>query len=187
MVIAEGVSAAEGHFPVKMTRANLDNLPEFALPSGFALRWYQSGDETHWLRIHLAADQLNKISPELFKGQFGSDVKLLSERQCFLLAPTGEVVATGTAWFNDDFAGGRWGRVHWMAVAPEFQGRSLGKVLLAAICQRLRELGHERAYLTTCTARVPAIRLYLRFGFKPVIRDVEEERRWRALAPLLEP
>lgn len=207
MVIAEGVSAVESHFSVKMTRANLENLPEFAPPSGFTLRWYQPGDEAHWLRIHRAADRLNKITPDLFQRQFGpelervlpsastcarrsglkSALQALGERQCFLLAPTREVVGTGTAWFDDDFEGGRWGRVHWLAVAPEFQGRSLGKALLAAICQRLRERGHERAYLTTSTARVPAIRLYLRFGFEPMIRHVEEERRWRELAPLLGP
>jgi hypothetical protein len=32
MVNAKGVSAVENNFPVKMTRANLDNVPEFALP-----------------------------------------------------------------------------------------------------------------------------------------------------------
>ena len=167
-----------------MTRANLDHVPEFALPAGFALRWHQPGDEAHWLRIHLVADRLNRITPELFQMQFGSNAKLLRDRQCYLLAPTGQVIGTGTAWFNDNFEGGRWGRVHWMSIVPEFQGQGLGKALLSAICRRLRELGHERAYLITGAARVPAIGLYWKFGFEPWIRNVEDERVWCELIPL---
>jgi len=167
-----------------MTRANLDNLPEFALPSGFVLRWYRPGDEAHWLRIHLFADHFNTITPELFQKLFGSDEQNLRDRQCYLLAPTGQVIGTGTAWFNDNFEGARWGRVHWVAIVPEFQGQGLGKCLLSAVCRQLRELGHERAYLSTSTARVPAIRLYWKFGFEPMIRNAEEEALWREVARL---
>ena len=75
----------------------------------------------------------------------------------------------------------RWGRVHWMAIRPEFQGRGLGRALLTVICRRLRELGHERAYLHTSAARLAAIRLYLGFGFEPVLRNAEEETVWKAV------
>jgi GNAT superfamily N-acetyltransferase len=51
--------------------------------------------------------------------------------------------------------------------------------LLATICQRLREQGHERAYLHTSAARMPAIRLYLRFGFAPVARNAAEAAAWK--------
>src|SRR5207248_4802613 len=100
--------------------------------------------------------------------------RLLVERQCYLLNAFGQAIGTGTAWFNDNFEGKSFGRVHWLAILPEFQGRGLGKPLLTAICSRLRDLGHERAYLTTSTQRIPAIRLYLRFGFVPLIRDEPE-------------
>jgi GNAT superfamily N-acetyltransferase len=199
------MNAAESNLPVKMTRVNLDGLPEFTLPPGFALRWYQQGDEAHWLRIHLVADRLNQITPELFQKEFAVDqdrglptaagrerqsgmssaIRTLGERQCYLLAPHGEVIGTGTAWFNDDFEGARWGRVHWVAILPEFQGQGLGKALMSVICQRLRELGHRRAYLTTSTARIPAIRLYSQFGFEPLVRNEEEAAVWRALQPHL--
>lgn len=187
-----------------MTRSSLDNIPEFAPPPGFQVRWYQPGDEAHWLRIHLVADPLNRITPELFEQQFAvrtvracrpalsdespnglkSALRDLCERQCYLLAPTGEVIGTGTAWFSDHFEGGRWGRVHWMAILPEFQGRGLGKALLSVICRRLRQLQHERAFLTTSTARLPAIKLYRKFGFEPLIRSAEDENLWRAMLRL---
>lgn len=168
-----------------MARANLENLPEFALPSGFALRWHQPGDEAHWLRIHLAADHFNTITPEFFRKQFGSDEKLLRDRQCYLLDPRSEVIGTGTAWFNDNFEGARWGRVHWVAILPEFQGRGLGKGLMSVICRRLRELRHEHAYLTTSIARIPAIKLYLQFGFEPFIHCAEDEVAWKEVLAIL--
>ena len=188
-----------------MTRPNLDQVPEFALPSGFALRWYQPGDEAHWLKIHLAADPLHKLTPELFSDQFGlpterglqsastqkrrsginSALQNLRERQCYLLDPRREVIGTGTAWFNNNFEGARWGRVHWMAISPAFRVRGLGKALMSAVCRRLRELGHERAYLSTSTARLAAIRLYVRFGFEPVIHSVEAERAWQEVLAAL--
>lgn len=162
-----------------MVRANLDNMPVFTLPANFSLRWYESGDEAHWLQIHAAADRYNEVTPSLFRNQFGPDKKLLRERQCFLLDPRGEVIGTGTAWFNDDFEGARWGRVHWVVIAPQYQGQGLSKPLMTAICRRLRELGHDRAYLSTSAARIPAIKLYLKFGFEPKLRTVEDEAIWK--------
>jgi GNAT superfamily N-acetyltransferase len=167
-----------------MTRANLDNVPEFALPAGFTLRWFQPGDETNWLRIHLAADRYNEITPELFQRQFGTDANLLRERQCFLLDARANAVGTGTAWFNDNFQGAKFGRVHWMAILPDYQGRELAKPLMTVICRHLRALGHDRVYLTTSTARLPAIRLYLRFGFVPLVRNEEEAAAWRELGEI---
>jgi GNAT superfamily N-acetyltransferase len=177
------MSAVEKNLPLKMSRANLERVPEFALPAGFALRGYQPGDELHWLRIQAAADRYNKISPALFDRQFGSDKNLLSARQCYLLAPAGNAIGTGTAWWDDAFQGGRWGRVHWLAMAPEFQGHGLAKPLMTWVCRQLRELGHDRAYLSTSTARRAAIGLYLRFGFEALILSPEEAAVWRELLP----
>lgn len=173
------MNAPMANLRVVMTRATLERLPDAPLPTGFTLRWYVPGDEAHWLRIHEAADRLNRITPELFRQQFGGDAAALAQRQCYALSPGGDVVGTGSAWWNDAFEGGRWGRVHWLAVLPEFQRRGLGKALLGAVCRRLRELGHTRAYLTTSAARLPAIALYLKFGFEPRIRDAAEARLWQ--------
>jgi GNAT superfamily N-acetyltransferase len=179
------MNVVEKSLPLKMVRAHLDNVPEFALPAGFALRRYQPGDEEHWRQIHLAADRYNEITPELFPRQFGTDWRLLRERQCYLLVVRGQVIGTGTAWFNDNFEGARFGRVHWMAIVPEFQGRGLAKPLLTAICLRLHELGHDRAYVSTSSARRPAIGLYLRFGFVPLVQSEKEAAAWRALKRML--
>jgi len=179
------MSIVERNLPLKMTRASLDNVPEFTLPEGLSIRWYQPGDGATWLRIHQAADRYNEITPDLFPRQFGTDERLLCERQCYLLDSHGNAIGTGTAWFNDNFEGAKFGRVHWMAIAPDYQGRGLAKPLLTVICRRLRELGHDRAYLSTSTVRIPAINLYLRFGFTPLVGTAEEAAAWRELGEII--
>jgi GNAT superfamily N-acetyltransferase len=166
-----------------MLRDNLEDIPVCAFPAGFSLRWYQPGDEARWFRIHRLADHDSEITPDLFARRFGSDHDLLAQRQCYLLDGRGDPIGTATAWFDDDFLGARFGRVHYVAIVPDYQGRGLSRPLMSVICQRLRELGHDRAYLATSTARIPAINLYLGFGFVPLIRTEEEAAAWRGICP----
>jgi GNAT superfamily N-acetyltransferase len=62
------------------------------------------------------------------------------------------------------------------------QGKGLANPLMSIICHRLRELGHSRFYLTTSTARIPAINLYLKFGFQPEINSNEDLLAWREIS-----
>jgi len=168
---------------VLMLRNRLDNIPAFALAAGFSWRWYRPGDETHWLRIHRFADPESEITADLFARRFGSDSNLLAQRQCYLQDTRGDLIGTATAWFDDDFLGARFGRIHYVAIVPGFQGRGLSRPLMSVVCQRLRELGHDRAYLATSTTRIAAINLYLSFGFVPLICSEEEAAAWRGICP----
>lgn len=167
-----------------MIRDTLDNLPVFELPENVHLAWYQAGDEQHWLAIHIAADQFNTFSLKLYQREFGTDAALLAQRQCFLVDQAGRYLGTTTAWVDDRF-GAEYGRIHWVAIVPEAQGSGLAKPLLRSACLRLRELGHTRAYLLTSTARIPALNLYLRFGFKPHISGETDRERWELVRDLL--
>ncbi len=165
-----------------MIREDLEDLPAFAAPQPYSIRSYRPGDEQAWRRIHLAAEKRAEITPELFAREFGTDPERLARRQFYLLDGSGREVGTATAWFDECYRGRRFGRVHWIALVPGHQGRGLSKPLLGAVCRRLKELGHQRAYLTTSTARLPAVGLYLKFGFRPAARSDEELAAWRALA-----
>lgn len=173
------MNVRERNVRVVMVREDLDSIPEFPLPTGYSVRWYQPGDEQHWLDIHRAADKYNAITPDLFAREFGAAREALKEGQCFLFDANQSPVGTATAWFNDNFNGAAYGRVHWVAVVPAHQGRGLGKALTSIVCCRLRALGHARAYLTTSTARLPAIKLYRCFGFMPLIRTADDDAIWR--------
>jgi GNAT superfamily N-acetyltransferase len=168
-------------YRLMMIRENLEEIPQFDLPAGFKLRSHLPGDQARWMEIHIKADRYNTITPNLFQEQFGSDPAQLKERQCYLIAPDGGVIGTATAWFGKDNGANGLGRVHWVALLPEFQGRGLSKALLQEICMRLRALGHTGAYLSTCAERKPAIGLYLRFGFKPWIHNEQEREIWEKL------
>lgn len=150
--------------PLLMIRRNLNNLPVSAFPNGWQVRFYEPGDETHWVRIQRAADQFNEITAGLFERYF-NDRKKLASRQFYLFQPGKPPVGTVTAWFNHDFRGESWGRVHWLAVIPEHQALGLGKALFCLACRRLAELGHTRAYLSTARERTAAVSLYKACGF----------------------
>ncbi len=161
-----------------MIRRSLHDVPGFQVPTGFRLRSYWPGDEQAWYRIHAEAELHERIGPELFRRRFGEDLTTLKHRQIYLESPTGETIGTATAWHEADFDGAGIGRVHYVAIVPRYQGQGLSKPLMTEALLRLRELGDERAYLATTTVRLPAINLYLGFGFEPLIREPGEHAKW---------
>ncbi len=162
---------------VIMERMALEDLPATPELPGWGIRGYQSGDDVHWTEIQREADQYNVITPILFDREFGHDERTLSQRVLFAWNDTDGAVGTAAAWWGTS-AGDPWGRIHWVAVKPRFQGRSLGRALVIAACHRLLTLGHKHAYLTSATVRVQAIRLYLTLGFLPRLVDAKAREIW---------
>jgi GNAT superfamily N-acetyltransferase len=164
-----------------MIREHLEGIPDFPLPAPYRLRLYETGDAARWTAIQMAAEPYVQITETIFRREFGDDEAPLRERQFFLLDGDGLAVGVATAWFNPSYRGRPFGRVHWVAIVPAEQGKGLAKPLLSAVCRRLRDLGHDRAYLMTSSQRVPAISLYLKFGFGPDVRNEKERAAWIAL------
>ena len=144
----------------------MNNIPAYSLPENYSIRPYRAGDEASWVELQKCADKFNKIDIELFRKSFGRNENILSQRMFFLLAPDKKIIGTAAAWFDNDYHGEKYGRIHWVAIHPDYQGKGLSKPLLSTVCQKLIQLGHEKCYLTTSSARIPAIKLYLKFGFK---------------------
>jgi len=165
-----------------LTRAHLTELVSSPLPAGFYFRNYEFQDEENWFRIYKASDNYNKVYSTTFKEYFGAKAQKLEKRQIYICNSDGLAVATATAWYDKDFSGQSWGRVHWVAVHPDYQGQGLANCLLSEVLKRLKQCGHEKAYLRTYTMRLKAIRLYLNFGFMPLIRSSEDEEIWKSLA-----
>jgi GNAT superfamily N-acetyltransferase len=161
---------------VRMIHDNLEQTPTFDCPEPYRILPYRSGWEDDWLRIHERSDQLNVFTPFVFVDQFGRDSSLLADRQFYLVDAESMPVGTATAWVET--RGAHTGRVHWVAILPEHQGKGLAKPLLTTVCQKLLSLGHRKGCLSTSTARIPAISLYLRFGFRPLIQSDEDELSW---------
>jgi GNAT superfamily N-acetyltransferase len=162
---------------VMMLRASLDDFPQFSLPHPFTIRWYQKGDELHWLAMKARSDPFHQADLAYYRNTYGAHADLLPERQAFLCDQAAQPIGTTTAWF-EDFSGQPYGKVNWVFIVPEAQGQGLAKPLLSVIGQRLRLLGHTRALLYTLTSRLPAIHLYQTFGFVPCVRHAADRTAW---------
>ncbi len=161
-----------------MVREDLNDLPDFSLPPGFGLRLFRPGDEPIWVDIEMRAGEFSTIEQGLgyFREEFGPYLNEMRERSLILETESGEPIGTSTAWFGE-LAGHRMGRIHWVAVVPEFQGRGLSKPLVGAAMQILAR-HHSEAFLTTQTSSWRAVGLYLQLGFQPVLDSKEAERAW---------
>jgi GNAT superfamily N-acetyltransferase len=118
----------------------------------------------------------------------------------FLVDPTYSDIGTITAWNDGEIEGRDIGRIHWVAIVREAQGRGLAKPMLSAAIDVLQTLGYTEAWLWTGTAPIEMwpqidnspgtppitpINLYRSFGFEPYLRNDADRATWRAFAPHL--
>ena len=174
------------YIPVTMVRKDLRNLPVFPLPAGYRMRNYEPGDEAHWAAIEQSAGEFETQAQALahFQKEFGNDLADLKNRLFFLCDEGNRSIGTANAWFRCDFHGDLWGRLHWIAICPEHQGRGLSKPMTAYALQRLAQ-SHDKAYLTTQTTSFVAVKVYLDLGFEPFLETEKCPEGWRLLKDLL--
>lgn len=165
---------------VLMTRADLTDIPEYPLPDGFKLRLFKKGEQTEWARVETAADEFasEEKALERFTNEFGDYLDEFEKRCVFLESPDGEVIGTTTGWYGKEE---EWdeviGRIHWVSIVPEYQGKGLGKPLLAAAMKVMAKY-HDEAYLSSRTTNYRALNMYRQHGFIPLVRNAYEEEAW---------
>jgi mycothiol synthase len=155
----------------------LDELPPLVIPDSYKLRTYRPGDESGW--VALVEGALGRWDEARARREFFADPTVPSDGIFFLLKGS-QYVATATARRRPE-DGPETGYVHMVAVTPEHRGRGLGYAASLAVLHRFRQWGLQRAILETEDWRVPAVRTYLRLGFKPVHVTKDHPRRWRIL------
>lgn len=152
-------------------REDAPALPELA---GYRLRTYQPGDEAGWLALLQANGELGRWDRQRL-----ADVLEETRVQLFVECK-GQIVAC--AGCNDRTRELRpcW-EIGWVAVHPGFQGRGLGKLIVAAAVAQAKALGLRPIYLLTDDFRIPALRCYLKLGFAPNNSHPSYSRRWAAI------
>ncbi len=163
---------------VTMIRPDLLNIPDAPFPEGFGIRPMRLDDAGLWTDIWRDAEPYSKITDDLFAREFGQDPQAI-QRRCFIVTnDKGCGVGTISAWYHRDFKGEDYGRIHWVATRPAYQRRGLAKAALAYALKQLARW-HQHGCLGTQTNRLPAIKLYLDFGFLPDLETAGAAAAWR--------
>ena len=154
------------------------NFPKIYPPEGFRIVNYVQGDVDTWVRIQPKTEKYITITKELYIQQFGKNHERLSQRQFFIVDnKTNKAVGTSTSWYldvetsQDDKTTENWGRVHWVCVLEEYQGKGLGKALVSHTLSKLVELGHSKIFLYTDTRLENAVHIY-----KNCFKFVEQDK-----------
>lgn len=169
---------------VIMVRPHLRDLPTVPFPDGYGIRAMTVDDIGLWTDIQRDAEPSLTITDTLFRDAFGDDLAALGHR-CFIVTdPRGLGVGTISAWYNREFRGQEYGRIHWLAVRPCCQGRGVGKAALSFALQQLAQW-HARAYLVTSVERLAAIALYLQCGFVPDMTPRNARTAWQEVGSRL--
>lgn len=178
-----------GH-EVFMVRPHLRDIPQVSFPEGFGIRAMRLDESALWTDIQRAAESYFPIADDLFHNQFGDYLQATQWRSFIVTNEKGVGVGVVSAWFDRAFKGEDYGLIHWIAIRPAYQGLGLGKAALSFTLHQLSQW-HERAYLGTQTGRIPAIKMYLDFGFVPDFDPPGAREVWQEVAakishPLLE-
>lgn len=172
-----------------MVRRDLKTIPDYRIfDDEFTIRLIEPDEQREWPSLTFAAGEFTTLyaAIERFKREFGPHIDEFYKRNLVLTYRQKTIVGTATAWFSDDFRGQPMGRLHYFAIHPDFQGKNLARPLLCATMRKLAEF-HTNAYLSTQPRSVIAIRLYLEFGFHPLLSDDSSRMKWLLLKDLLPP
>jgi len=119
----------------------------------------------HWTDIPAA----HQLEVQLFPVDawsvetFWSELALVPSTRCYVVAVDDEDAVLGYAGV---FTAGDDADVQTVAVAPQAQGRGLGRLLLHSLIRTARERGVSRLFLEVLSDNAPALALYEREGFE---------------------
>jgi GNAT superfamily N-acetyltransferase len=168
-----------------MIRDHLGDIPQVPFPEGFDIRPMRLDEGGLWTDIWRDAEPYADIDPQLFHRQFGQDLQATQWRSFIVTNPRGIAVATISAWYHRSFKERDYGQIHWVAVRQAYWGRGLGKAMLTHALNRMAQW-HNRAFLGTQTRRIPAIKIYLDFGFVPDLDTQRAKDAWREVKAQLD-
>jgi ribosomal protein S18 acetylase RimI-like enzyme len=174
------------NIPLSMIRANMANLPDLPLPTGYTMRLYRPGDELLWIDIVRSGERFINITDDKFQREFAQDMSSVVSGMYFLVEPGGREIGTTTIWPAKNLKGDGldYGRVHWVAIHPDFQGRGLCKPMLSFIMKRIAKQ-YERSVLGTSSGRTIALKCYLDFGFLPDLTWERAHEGWSEVKSVL--
>ena len=130
---------------------------------------YEPGMEKDWAALQASVEHMDTAEQALarFNEELAPDQETLKNRAFFIYNPEGRLAGSAILWYGSHF-GRTLARVHWVAVAPEEQGKGLCKALMTLLMDLYRKNNLTGGlYLTSQTWSYKALNIYRQFGFKP--------------------
>ncbi len=171
---------------VWMARPDFENIPRYDLSPEFHYRLFRRGEEETWARLLYITGMRPDFETAMKQWRFEFEpVPQEMEKRCiFVETQAGEVIATTLAWYEGEPTN-EWGRIHWVGVDPAYQGKRIGKALISEALARMSKT-HTKVMLETESHRLPAIQMYLDFGFAPQIRGESDKAAWAEIGKTLQ-
>ena len=165
---------------LQMYRPHLHDDPVARpLPAGYEVRLAQGEQDERDLALVLTAAFDEEWTVERVRTALTEAPDVLA---VYVVTWNGRTVATAASRYDPERFPDT-GYVHWVGALPDHAGRGLGAALMARLLQDFRDRGYRDAILETDDFRLPAIKVYLRFGFLPVydVKGEDQRARWSAL------
>jgi len=178
MTIATTPSPNQQQLRMVWPKAKLTQPPAIHVPAGYRLRTYRPGDEPSFFQVMSLVGfekwDMSTLLPWL--------QKILPEGW-FLVEHIGsqQLVATAMAVHNPSPYYPFGGELGWVAAHPDHTGHGLGAIVCGAVTKRLLDNGYTNIYLSTDDFRLPAIKTYLKLGYRPLIVTADMTARWEAV------
>ena len=165
---------------LQMHRPHLHDLPRtLTVPDGYFVREVATTDDLTSL-----AETLSKAFGEVWgvDDVRGRLIDAADVHAVYVITCGERVVATASSRHVPEYQPST-GYVHWVGTHPDHVRKGLAAALIERVLQDFRSREYTSAVLQTDDFRLPAIKVYLRYGFLPVYEvDAEDHRgRWSAL------
>lgn len=172
--------------------AGVRDMPDVAVPAGYALRTLREGDDVGLAGTLRGAGFVDWDVARVLGYLEDADRRAGSavvEFEGSIVASTfASRMSSGSVSPVTGKPGnpGREGLLDYVATHPSHQGRGLGRATCTAVSRYLVEQGCETVSLWTDDWRLPAIHLYLSLGYRPVMIRRDMPQRWALVMDELE-
>lgn len=148
------------------------------IPEGYLVRSCREGniaDGEGWCH---ACETLNegRWTYDQFVREMVNDPEC-GEKNIFLICRESDGAIAGTATAKN----GETPVLHMVGMSTEFMGKGLCRPVCIAALNAMTETGAHRIQLKTDEFRIPAIKSYLRLGFRPWYFEPDMQERWRGV------
>lgn len=151
--------------PAPLFERTLDALPTIRLPAGFTVQGVRTLNDG---RLRASVTHGSHGSKDDLESHFAAYAKFIGsavydgERDLFVRSPDGRGASACTIWFDPMNGVGLFEPV---GTHPDFQGKGLGKAVMAEGLQRMKAAGMTRAIVGFDPNNAAALALYTAMGF----------------------